>query len=44
MDLIGVHIKHVAEDVRARAPRPYETEALPTGNPVVISLFARDTD
>ena len=37
MDLIGVHVTHVVEDVQARAPRPYETEALqvPTGVPVL---------
>jgi GntR family transcriptional regulator len=35
MDLIGVRITHVVEDVQARAPRPYETEALPTGVPVL---------
>jgi DNA-binding GntR family transcriptional regulator len=27
-DLIGVHITHVIEDVQARAPRPYEADAL----------------
>jgi GntR family transcriptional regulator len=37
MDLIGVHITHVVEDVQARAPRPFETEALqvPSGVPVM---------
>ena len=37
MDLIGLHITHVVEDVQARAPRPYETEALqvPSGVPVI---------
>ncbi|MCX5407482.1 GntR family transcriptional regulator [Streptomyces sp. NBC_00335] len=28
MDSIGLHITHVTEDVTARAPRPYEGEAL----------------
>ncbi|GHJ50245.1 GntR family transcriptional regulator [Catellatospora sp. TT07R-123] len=37
MDSIGVHITHVIEDVQARAPRPYEAEALqvPAGVPVL---------
>jgi DNA-binding GntR family transcriptional regulator len=37
MDAIGVHVSHVVEDVQARAPRPYETEALqiPPGVPVL---------
>lgn len=37
MDLIGVHITHVVEDVQARAARPYETDALqvPAGVPVL---------
>lgn len=37
MDSIGVHITHVVEDVQARAPRPYEVEALevPAGVPVL---------
>ncbi len=36
MDLIGQHITHVVEDVRARPPHPSETEALqiPTGVPI----------
>lgn len=28
MDSIGLHITHVTEDVTARAPRPYESQAL----------------
>lgn len=28
MDLIGISITHVVEDVQARAPRPYEVESL----------------
>lgn len=37
MDSIGVHVTHVVEDVQARAPRPYEAEALavPAGVPVL---------
>jgi GntR family transcriptional regulator len=37
MDLIGLEITHVVEDVQARAPRPYETEPLeiPNGIPVL---------
>ncbi|WP_170917012.1 GntR family transcriptional regulator [Pseudonocardia sp. Ae505_Ps2] len=37
MDLIGVRITHVVEDVQARSPRPYEQEALqvPAGVPVM---------
>jgi len=37
MDVIGVHITHVVEDVHARPPRPYELESLhiPQGTPVL---------
>jgi GntR family transcriptional regulator len=37
MDSIGVRITHVVEDVQARAPRPYEADALdvPAGVPVL---------
>ncbi len=37
MDSIGKHITHVVEEVTARAPRPYEREALdvPQGVPVM---------
>ncbi len=37
MDLIGVHITHVVEDVQARSPRPFEAEQLqvPAGVPVL---------
>lgn len=47
MDLIGVHITHVVEDVQARTARPYEQDALdvPTGVPVLAverTYFAED--
>lgn len=37
MDLIGIHITHVVENVQARAPRPYEIETLQVqpGTPVM---------
>lgn len=48
MDAIGLHITHVIEDVQARAPRPYEAEALevPAGVPVLYverTYFADET-
>jgi GntR family transcriptional regulator len=42
MDSIGVHITHVVEDVHARAPRPYEVEALAVPARVPV-LYAERT-
>jgi DNA-binding GntR family transcriptional regulator len=47
MDSIGQHVTHVTEDVTARAPRPYESEALKMapGVPVIeiIRTYYVDT-
>jgi DNA-binding GntR family transcriptional regulator len=41
MDSIGQHITHVTEDVTARAPRPYETEALQIAPGVPVIAIVR---
>ncbi|WP_329288410.1 GntR family transcriptional regulator [Streptomyces sp. NBC_01455] len=41
MDSLGLHITHVTEDVNARAPRPYESEALQIGPGVPVMAITR---
>lgn len=41
MDAIGQHITHVTEDVNARAPRPYESEALQIAPGVPVMAITR---
>lgn len=41
MDSLGLHITHVTEDVNARAPRPYESEALRIAPGVPVMAITR---
>lgn len=41
MDAIGQHITHVTEDVNARAPRPYESDALRIAPGVPVMAITR---
>ncbi|MFJ5027790.1 GntR family transcriptional regulator [Streptomyces sp. NPDC088560] len=41
MDSIGQHITHVTEDVNARAPRPYEADALKVAPGVPVMVITR---